>query len=316
MNKRILLLYFKEEQKSGFPVCEEIFKALFRKFRVSATFTIVHLDTSPSCRDLMTKKIINEIGINDAVFLCHDDNLSPQETSFLDEIMGIYGFHHQNTGINIFFPYEKTFFREENQEITETVFYSIEKAEKLIKLCTDYAYKNAKTVFICTGECGIDARLFKDFERAGRTYRYLDINHMTPGKIIRESASCILKPCVILTRSHIADTLLLHTFTAKKMHSGYTVIHSDRGKIYKPVSARFSFEEIQKLRLLLIAFSVLIEDSFQMKRASLWLRKSIDTAFSEFSITNKEEFAGRIINCINEPIRKRSNDYEQYKSTN
>lgn len=306
MNKRILLLYFTREQKAELVCCEKILKALFRKFRTSVAFDYLQLDTSLNCRRLMSSQLSEKISQSGAFLLCSRRPLLPEEATFFGQSVGMYATQYQNSGISIFFPFEGKSFCADDDIIKETVSYDIGKVRKCIRVCADYAKEKEKAAFICTQDYGADQCLFKEFERIASEHRYVDFRHMSCSEIVWNSARYITQPCVVFGNRNIADIVLMHTFAAQSMPGGYTLHHTDCGRIYENLSSPFSYEDCHKVRLTLLAFSALIENEFKMKNAAFWLRQSISTVFSKFECRRKEELTDKIISAINEPMRKKS----------
>ena len=306
MNKRILLLYFTGEQRAELVCCEKIFKALFRKFRTPVTFDYLQLDTSLNCRKLMSTQLSEKISQTGAFLLCSGKPLLSEEADFLGQSMRMHSTQYQNSGINIFFPFESKSFYAEDDTIKETVSYDMGNVRKCIRLCTEYAKEKEKTAFICTEDYGADQCLFNEFERIASKHRYVDFRHMSRSEIIWNFSGYIMQPCVVFGSKSIADIVLMHTLTAQSLPGGYTLHHTDCGRIYENLSSPFSYEDCQKVRLTLLAFSALIENEFKMKNAAFWLRQSISAVFSKFECKRKEELADKIISAINEPMREKS----------
>lgn len=311
MNKRVLLLYFNSEQKAELMCCEGIFKALFRKFRTSVSFEYLLLDTSPTCRKQMSKLLCEKISRNDSCLLCTDKELSYKESDFLYDITGHHSTMYQSMGISVFFPFERKQCHTQEDYVNETVSSKTEEIKRCITLCTDYALTKKKTVFVCTDKNGIDEILFDEFQRVASNHRYLDARHMSRSEIIWHSAKYISQPCVIFANKSIADIVLMHTLAPQGLPSGYTLFHTERGKIYTNLYTPFSFENCLSTRLTVLAFAALIEDELGMKNAAFWLRQSISSVFSKFICKTRAELAEKTILAINEPMRKKTYDYKQ-----
>ncbi len=305
MNKRILLLYFNREQKAELTCCVGIFKALFRKFRISVSFDYLGLDTSPTCRQKMKALLCEKISQNDACLLCTDRELSEKERDFLYECTGLYSIMYQGMGISIFFPFERKECHVEEDFVSETLLCKTDHIKKCVSLCTDYALAKKKTVFVCTDNSGADEILFEEFQRISSRHRYLGVSHMSRSEIIWHSAKYISQPCVIFADKSIADIVLMHTIAPQGIPSGYTLYHCECGRIYTNLYTPFSFENCLSMRLTLLAFAALIEDELKMKNAAFWLRQSVSSVFSKFDCKTKEELAEKAILAINMPMRKR-----------
>lgn len=306
MNKRILLLYFNSEQKAELMCCVGIFKAIFRKFRTSVSFDYLGLDTSTSCRQKMTALLCEKISQNDACLLCVDRELSEKENDFLYDATELYSTIYQSMGISVFFPSERKECRVEEDFVSETLLYNTDHIKKCVNLCTDYALEKEKTAFVCTDNSRADEILFEEFQRISSRHRYLSVSHMSRSEIIWHSAKYITQPCVIFTSKSIADIVLMHTIAPQGVPSGYTLFHTERGKIYTNLYTPFSFENCLSTRLTALSFAALIEDELKMKNAAFLLRKSISSAFSEFDCKTREKLAEKTILAINKPMRKRN----------
>ncbi len=306
MNKRILLLYFNSEQKVELMCCVGIFKALFRKFRTSVSFDYLQLDTSPTCREQMSALLLGKISQSDACLLCTDGELSDKEDDFLHESTGLYSTLYQSMGTSVFFPFERKECRTEGDFVNETVSCKADDIKKCIRVCTDYALEKEKAVFVCTDNGGADEILFEEFQRISSRHRYLDVSHMSRSEIIWHSAKYITQPCVIFASKSIADIVLMHTIAPQSVPSGYTLFHTEHGKIYTNLHTPFSFENCLRMRLTVLAFAALLENELKMENAAFWLRRSISSAFSEFNCKTKEELLEKTIAAINKPMRKRN----------
>lgn len=306
MNKRILLLYFNKEQKAELMCCEGIFKALFRKFRTSVSFDYLELDPSPACQKQMSALLLEKISQNDACLLCTERELSDKESDFLYDGTRHHSTMYQSMGTSVFFPFERKHCNTEGDFINETLSRRTDDIKKCITLCTDYALQKEKTAFVCTDGSGADKILFEEFVRISSRHRYLDVSHMSRSEIIWHSAKYISQPCVIFTSKSIADIVLMHTLAPQGVPSGYTLFHTECGKIYTNLYTPFSFDDCLKMRLTVLAFAALTEDELKMKNAAFLLRKSISSAFSEFDCKTRDELAEKTILSINKPMRKRN----------
>jgi len=297
--KKVLFIYTDTYGKNEISGCENIFRALFRKFRVSPVFRYLPIDTSPSCTEKAREILLKELPLYDAVFLCPSKGRDTDK-----EIFEVASAEHHICGKAICFPVTHISFTENGGCITKNITLSSENADAAVSGAYSLAAKRQRRITVCLPS---EDKLTNMLSEKSELYLPNDIHisreHMTPDEMMLLCAGSIPSFDVILTTQEIEKLISLHLSALKSVPYGYIVYQTFIGRVYTAQSMPFDGIGNSVFISALMAFSALIENELDMKSASEWLRRSIALTSEAFAMASRSEFTDRVIYEINKPMR-------------
>lgn len=304
MSKKILLLYFTAKQKTELKACENAFKAIFRKFRKSALFSYMQIDTSLTCRDSFKEILFNEINRHDAVLINGGNSTGYEEELFTKEILCLLATENHINGKVICYPPSHYTAENENGYICEIQKASSEGIRKAAALSLQLAKQRKHNLTVCTREgCLTDKNLFGEFQSIATKALHIYPEHLSLDEMVLLCMRSIPSFDAVLSTEPAAKIIAMHLTALAKAPTGYLLLHTKNGRAYLRQS--FPHEEMSNAPIasILMAFSAILENEFKMKSASLWLRKSVATVFETHAYVLRDEFLNKVILESEKPMR-------------
>ena len=306
MSNKILFLYFNKKHKDELLKCENILKALFRKFRKSVVFSYIGIDTSLSCREAFKSLLYKELEMNHAVMIKGDYESFPEEDIFFRDILPYCVGEYHSSGKILCFPASEKVTEitdEYASETHKTTFANMEKAaDSSIKL----AQSRKKTLLVCTQqECLTNNELFRSLQDQKGKSVHIKIEHISLEKMISLCLKTIPEFDMVLSTEEIAKLIGMHLDSGSRICSGFSVFHTDKGCVH--ICKTNPYEEMDNSHYasILLTFAHMIESMNEMKGASDWLRKAVATVFETHAVSSFEEFSEKVISEIEKPMRIR-----------
>lgn len=296
-----MFLYLTPSQKYELEKCEKIFKSVFRKFRKSAVFTYMQIDTSSTCRMVFRESLIGEVKKSDAVFLCSDIPRS-KRSALLQDIMEEYAEAHILKGCVICCaPSSLSIEKEENRIIrTHTSEYSNYKSAA--RLALEFTKKRKRRLTICTDD---DHFLNSSFDEVFDSKMHIDVNLLSFEEALMLCINTISSFDTVLATKQTSDILQMHIgFNGRRsIPDGYSTIYTKNGKVYERQT--FPYEQMDNLPFFttLLAFSAILENELSMKSAADWTKKAACIAFETHRNAEADDFINKVICEIEKPMR-------------
>lgn len=307
MSKQILFLYRDTSAKRELALCEEAVRAVLRKFRKTAVYSYMQLDSSPSCRSAMSASLLSCSQNSDAILECSKRQHLSEDISLLGECFGIFAAQHFLSGKCIISPFSLTETKSSGDKITYTQLISRSDVQKAASLAIACAKERKHSVTLCTDSCSeADKLLFTEFENSFGSVRHLDYTHYSFDEMIH---CCIheLPLCdVLFTSADKAEVIKAHMCALHSYPSGLVIWHGrDGARIYR----REFFAHEQTLTLpyasLVIACGSMLEKELGFQSAGAWLRRCATLALERCAAMDIAEFQNQLLFEINTPIRNR-----------
>jgi len=302
VSSKFLFLYNTPMQRAKLIKCEKVIKALFRKFRKSAVFTYLLTDTSPSCIDAFRLIIFDEIQKNDAVFI--DGDISKQ----MKDILGEYAEVHFLKSCAICHPSSPVYVEEKEDGVIFTHILNHENLSKAVKIAMDLSFERKKRLTVCgDGDSGsfFEEALTNAFNKS----MHLEKEYLSFDEALFMCMNTIPQFDVVLATEQTAKILQMHIgytggFCSSPIPDGYSVIHTDKGKVY--TRQAFPYEQMDNTVLFssLLAFSAILEKELSMKSAADWLKRASSLSFETHKKAEEDDFINKVISEIEKPMRK------------
>ena len=302
MSSKFLFLYNTPMQRAELIKCEKVLKALFRKFRKSAVFTYLQADTSPYCIDAFRSMLADEFQKSDAVFINMD--ISKQ----LKDILGEYAEVHFLKSCAICHPSSSICVEEQESEVIFIHTLSRENIDKAVKIAIDLSLKRKKKLTFCNDE---DTGPFieRAFTNAFNKSMHIQKEYLSFDEALFTCMNTIPQFDVVLSSEQTATILQMHIaytggFCSSPTPDGYSVIYTDKGKVY--TRQTFPYEQMNNTVLFssLLAFSAILEKDFSMKNAADWLKRASSISFETHKNALADDFINKVISEIDKPMRK------------
>lgn len=304
MSNKILFLYFKQKHKTELMKCESIIKVLFRKFRKSVVFSYMQIDTSSSCREAFMKVLFEEINRHHAVLIKGDTESFSEERTLFKEILELKASEHHTLGKVICFPAVEKTFKSSDNSVSEIYTASMENLNYAAELSVKLSRSRKHLLTICTKpENIVDTTLFHAVEDACNKSMHINSEHISFDRMIYLCTKTVPSFDTVLATEEISKVISAHLDASARICSGHTVLHTERGKFYM---SRTSFaEEMSNAHFasVLLTFSEILYEEFNMKNACDWLRKAVATSFETHAFTPFDEFSDKVISEIQKPMR-------------
>lgn len=289
-------------QRAELIKCEKVMKALFRKFRKSAVFTYLQTDTSPYCIDAFRCVIFEEFQKNDAVFIVSD--ISKQ----MKEILGEYAEVHFLKSCAICHPSSSVCVEEQENAVRFIHTLSRENINKSVEIAIDLALKRKKKLTVCSEEDTspfLEEALRNSFNKS----THIEREYFTFDEALFTCMNTIPQFDVLLATKQTAEILQMHIgytggFSSSPAPDGYSVIYTDKGKVY--TRQTFPYEQMNNTVLFssLLAFSAILESELSMKSAADWLKRASSLSFETHKNAEEDDFINKVISEIEKPMRK------------
>ena len=305
MSNKILLLYLTTSQKTELAKCEKVFRSVFRKFRKSAVFTYLQIDTSPSCMELFCNKLSEELKKNDAVFLCGDIPIH-RKRILLTDILKEYTEAHFLKGSVICCPPSSLTIQKEKNDIICTHTSDYENYKSTARIALEFAQSRKRSLTLCTDDKdGTGSFLKEALTELFDSKTHIDAEHLSLEEALMICINTIPVFDTVLATKQTADILKMHIgFNGRqRIPDGYSVIYTQHGKVYERQT--FPYEQMSNLPIFttLLAFSAMLENEFYMKNAANWLKRAICVSFETYKTAESDDFINRVISEIEKPMR-------------
>ncbi len=289
-------------QRAELIKCEKVIKALFRKFRKSAVFTYLQTDTSPCCIDTFRCVIFDEFQKSDAVFV--DRDILKQ----MKDILGEYAEVHFLKSCAICHPSSSVCVEEQENEVIFTRKLSRENISKAVKIAIDLSLDRKKRLTVCSE--GDTCPFLEDaVTDAFNKSIHIEREHFSFDEALFMCMNTIPQFDVIITTEHAAKILQMHIgytggFYSPPAPDGYSVIYTDKGKVY--TRNTLPYEQMNNTMLFssLLAFSAILEKELSMKSAADWLKRASSLSFETHRNAEEDDFINKVISEIEKPMRK------------
>lgn len=304
MSKKILLLYFTPKQKAELKICENVFKAVFRKFRKSALFSYMQIDTSPSCRNAFKEILLSQISRHDAVLINSGRDTGFEEQILTKEILGLFATENHLDGRVLCYPPSYFTCEDGDGYVSETqkILFAILKKASALSLQVAKARKHRLTV--CTNRDFLaDRSLFSEAQNLFDKSLHIQSEHLSLDEMICLCMRTIPAFDVVLSTESTAKIIAMHLTTHRKAPAGYLLLHTENGRIYLKQTSPHEEMSNAHLASLIMAFSAILENELEMKGASHWLKKSVATVFETHAYVPQDEFLNKVITETKKPMR-------------
>ena len=304
MSKKILFLYFTPKQKAELIMCENAFRVIFRKFRKSALFSYMQIDTSLTCRDSFKEILFNEINKHDAVLINGGNSTGYEEEIFVKEILCLLVTENHINGKVICYPPSYYTAENENGDICEIGKTYSEGLRAAAELSLQLAKQRKHNLTVCTrAGCITDKNLFGEVQSLSTKALHIYPDHLSLDEMIFLCMKAIPSFDAVLSTESAARIIAMHLTSLAKAPTGYLLLHTKNGRAYLRQS--FPHEEMSNAPIasLLMAFSAILENEFKMKNAAHWLRKSVATVFETHAYVPRDEFLNKVIMEAEKPMR-------------
>ncbi len=304
MSSKILFLYFKQKHKTELLKCENIIKALFRKFRKSVVFSYMQIDISPTCREAFEKLLFSEISRHHAIMIKGDTEIFSEEEIFLKEILKLKASEYHTAGKVICYPTSKKAVEISDTSVREICTVSLEHLKYSAELSLKLSQSRKHLLTICTRpEKSIDASLFHAFQDAYDISMHINTENIPFDEMISLCTKTVPSFDTVLVTEEVAKVISSHLDSSARICSGHTILHTDNGKFH--MSRTSGTEEISNARFasVLLTVSEILSKNFNMTNASDWFKKAVATAFETHAFSSFEDFSDKVIFEIQKPMR-------------
>ena len=302
MSSKFLLLYNTPMQRAELIKCEKVIKALFRKFRKSAVFTYLQMDTSPYCIDAFRSMLTDEFQKSDAVFINMD--ISKQ----LKDILGEYAELHFLKGCAICHPSSSVCVEEQEKAVSFIHILSRENIDKAVEIAIDLTQKRKKKLTVCNDE-DTGPFLEEALKNAFNKSMHIEKEYLFFDEALFMCMNTVPQFDVVLTTEQAAKILQMHIgytggFCSTPTPDGYSVIYTDKGKVYTRQTLPYEQMNNAVLFSSLLTFSAILETELSMKNAADWLKRASSLSFETHKNALADDFINRVISEIDKPMRK------------
>lgn len=304
MSNKILFLYFNKKHKEELSKCENIIKALFRKFRKSVVFSYMEIDTSHSCREAFKSLLYKELERNHAVMIKGDYEVFAAEDVFFRDILPFSVAEYYTAGKVLCYPASEKQSEVTEDFVSENRRTALKDMQKAVEVSINLAQSRKKSLLICTGQESLtDENLFRSLQDMTNKSTHIKTEHISPDEIISLCIKTVPSFDVVLSTEEIAKLVGMHLNSGNRICSGFSVFHTDKGMVH--MSKTTFYEEMGNSHYasVLLTFSNIVGGIKDMKGAADWLRKAVATAFETYASTSFEEFADKVISEIQKPMR-------------
>ena len=302
MSSKFLFLYNTPMQKAELIKCEKVIKALFRKFRKSAVFTYLQMDTSPCCIDSFRSIIFDEFQKSDAVFI--DSDISKR----MKDILGEYAKVHFLKSCAICHPSSSVCVEEQEKAVSFIHILSRENIDKAVEIAIDLTQKRKKKLTGCNDE-DTGPFLEEALKNAFNKSMHIEKEYLFFDEALFMCMNTVPQFDVVLATEQTAKILQMHIgytggFCSAPTPDGYSVIYTDNGKVY--TRQTLPYEQMNNTLLFssLLAFSAILERELSMKSAADWLKRASSLSFETHKNALADDFINRVISEIDKPMRK------------
>lgn len=306
MNKRILFLYSDAECKNDIIQCENVLKAVFRKFRKSVILSYRQLDLSPSMRECEAESVRKEISLCDSVIFNSNINTVLKETEFARKCLGVFAKEDILGKRYIFSPVSKIKTETSDDCITQHSTISLQNISKTVSLASERAKERTHSILLCTdSRTDIDKLLFKEFEHALGNEPSVYPEYKSFDDLAWECTFKIPVFDVLLLPEDKARIVSLHVGALMRTPVGTVVWHTTGGRIYKrKIFPKEDMSSFGMASLLLTCASAFINE-FEEKSIGEWLRRCVALSLEKGAYSNRKDFLDEVLRQINMPIRNR-----------
>ena len=303
MSHKILFLYSKKEHHFALKECEEVFKAVMRKFRQSVLFSYMEIDTSPTLRDKMAQLLLENVSHYNAVMLIGDRESQTEIKDFLKTSAGLFAQEHHTGGRVICCPISSATFSVDDSSVTVSYSLSRENIKKATQLTSGLAKNRKHTLTICTGHDEAGIEFLNEAERSISISDHIQAEYTPFDEMIRLCMNTIAYFDVVLTNEQISDIIAFHLNSLQRVPSCYKIWHTEKARIY--CKDNLSCEEFNNsfYTSVYMAFSAILENELKMKSAADWLRRSVSLTFPQYGFASCKDFSEAVISEIKKPMR-------------
>lgn len=302
MSSKFLFLYNTPMQRAELTKCEKVIKALFRKFRKSAVFTYLQTDMSPYCIDTFRFVFYDEFQKSDAIFIGRDI-LKPMK-----DILGEYAEVHFLKSCAICHPSSLVCVEKQENEIRFIHTLNHENINKAVEIAIDLALERKKKLTVCHDEDTVsflEDALTNVFNKS----MHIEKEYLSFDEALFTCMNTVPQFDVVLATEQTAKILQMHIgytggFYSSPAPDGYSVIYTDKGKVY--TRKNLPYEQMNNTVLFssLLAFSAILEKELSMKSAADWLKRASSLSFETHRNAEEDDFINKVISEIEKPMRK------------
>ena len=304
MNKQILFLYKTQFQKRNLPLCHEAIKSVLRKFRKSISAECREIDFSLSCRKKMKEILLKDVSLSDCVLYYGDT--AGEDTDFFIDCLGAYSSQYFSGTHSITSPIVSETTEKTDDFIRKTAVTKIADVKKTVPLALDTAKGRSKKIIICTDSGSEDdCLLYEEVENALANTREYDITHYDFDELIYTFTKGIPSFDTVICPQDKASVIKMHVNSLNRFPLAYSILHTERCRIYKHES--LPYEDFSNLSYasLLIAVGNMLEKELGFKSAGVHLKKSVRLAIEKCFSESTTEFQEELLRQINTPLRNR-----------
>ncbi len=265
-------------------------------------FTYLQTDTSPCCIDAFSSMLTDEFQKDDAVFISSD--ISKQ----MKDILGEYAEVHFLKGCAICHPSSLIYTEKQENEICFTHTLNRENISKAVEIAIDLSLKRKKKLTVCNVEDTgpfIEEALTNAFDKS----IHIEKEYLSFDEALFTCMNTIPQFDVVLTAEQAAKILKMHIgytggFCSSAIPDGYSVIYTDKGKVYTRQALPYEQMNSTVLFSFLLAFSAILEKELSMKSAADWLKRASSLSFETHRNAQEDDFINKVILEIEKPMRK------------
>lgn len=303
MSHKILFLYAKKEHLLALKECEDVFKAVMRKFRQSVLFSYMEIDTSLSCRDKMEQFLLEKFSRYNAVMLTDDRESQTEIKDFLKTSAGLFAQEHHTGGRVICCPLSCVTFSSDDNKVNTTYSLLRENIKKAARIASELAKSRKHTLTICTDYDETGVEFLNEAECSFSISDHIQAEHIPFDEMIRICMNTIAYFDVVLTSEQISDIIAFHLNSLHRVPSCYKIWHTEKARIY--CKENLACEEINNsfYASVFMAFSAILANELKMKNAADWLRRSVSLTFAQYASASFKDFSEAVISEIKRPMR-------------
>lgn len=304
MNK-ILFLYTDPSCKTDLLLASDAVRAVLRKFRKSASFSLFNIDYSPFCMKEVRARLSESISASDAIIFCGKRNESIQDFSLLKEYLSLHSAQYFSSGKCICFPAATYSVTEKDGIVEEVTRTNINDVKKAAVLAINSAM-HKKGLLLCTdSKKEADELIYNAFENVPADIRGISVEHFDFEEMLSVLLYKVPSYDVIFTTQDKAGIFASHINSLNKFPASYTVLHGDSLRIYK--REFLPYEDLSNLPYAscLMCCASMIENELGFKSAGMQLCKAVTRTLEKCAFESRTEFQKHLLIEINKPIRHR-----------
>ncbi len=305
MNK-ILFLYTDLSEKSYFKLFENALKAIFKKFRKSASVEFFRLDLSLGCFDKTKALLKDKLSDCDGILFCGSWEDDFSENLFFRECFDIHSKLCFSSGKCVISPLSVSSVVTSDGTLKEEYFTDFSFLEKTVQTAVTTAKARKNELLLCTdSKSAVDRAIYKEFENSMSIARTCEVEHIEFDELICTFAKEIPSFDVLLCPENKADIITLHTLALNKFPVSQSILCADTIRVYKKetlTSGRFSNLSYASM---LISLSALIEAELGLNSMGMHLRKAVLRTVEKCCYEDRHSFQKHLLFEIYSPIRKR-----------